>query len=293
MRDDCINPKINARARHFIRKRRVAQAFRAAGFDQMAEHLDDCQEVNRQIICLECGHVHYVEQRCRQRTCPLCSFRESRRRGDWIKRMCHGMAFPKMLTLTMPRWTQVPGLGIDYIRSCFNLLRKQPVFSKVKGGVYQIELIRKEGGWHIHMHVILDCPFLPYQKILAAWSSILGVPCSRIDIRAAKTDAQMFYVAKYAAKAADYEGDISHVVEWWQATKGKRLFAGFGSWYNQEPPAGDADTDPHSKKFPCPNCGAEDSCVSGESIGFIVGRDAAPLYRQALSAAGPPKISKW
>lgn len=293
MRDDCLNPKINRRARHFARKRRTAQAFADAGYDRQAQLLRNCQETNRQIICTACGHVHYVEDRCLQRVCPLCSYVESKRRGNFILRMTAHMKFPKMLTLTMPRWKDAPGIGIDYIRSCFGLLRKQPCWAKVAGGVYQIELKPKVDGWHIHMHVILDAPYLPKQWIFSAWRKILGIPFADIDIKAAKTEREQIYVAKYAAKAADYEGDIERVVDWWNATKGKRLFASFGTWYNREPPPLTGDDEQPPDPFRCPHCGAEGTCVSGENVSFIVGRDAAPEYLHALSAAGPPRVSRW
>lgn len=293
MRDDCLNSKINPRAAHFRRKRRTAEAFRSKGYPEMARRLEDCQEVNRQIICIDCGHVHYVEDKCLQRVCPLCSYVQSRERGDYIVRMCRDMKFPKMMTLTMPRWKENPGEGIDYLRRCFNLLRISPCFKKVLGGVYQIELKPKVDGWHIHIHVILDSPYLPYQHIYTAWKSILGLPHADIDIKAAKTEREQIYVAKYASKAADYEGDIEKVVEWYEATKGHRLFASFGTWYNKEPEEATGDCTEPREAFACPYCGNTGSCVSGENIGFIVGKDAFSAYRNALTAAGPPRVSRW
>ena len=293
MRDDCLNPMINKRAKHFARKRRVAEAFHNEGYYQMAQHLSDCQEVTRQCICTDCLHVFYIQDRCRQRVCPLCSYTASRERGDWIERMCHHMKFPKMLTLTMPRWTAVPGDGIDYIRACWNQLRASKVFDKVRGGVYQIELKPKENGWHIHIHAILDCPFLPYQHIFNAWRRILGLPSVSIDIRAATTPAEQHYVAKYAAKSADYEGDIPQVVAWWLATKGKRLFGTFGEWYNQQPPDDPENPQPIAQDFCCPHCGKKGVCCSRDNLPFFVDRDMRRHYENAMAEHGPPTVPIW
>ena len=291
MRDDCLDPSINKRAKHFARKRRVSEAFHLEGEVAMAQHLSDCQEVMRQCICTDCCHVFYIQDRCRQRVCPLCSYKESLERGEWIERMCHHMQFPKLLTLTMPRWTDEPGAGIDYIRAAWNQLRTSACFDKVKGGVYQIELKPKSGGWHIHIHAILDCPFLPYQHIFSAWRGILGLPSVSIDIRAATTPAEQHYVAKYAAKSADYEGDIPQVVAWWRATKGKRLFATFGDWYNKQPPEDPENPSPLAQNFACPHCGRKGTCCSHDTLRFFVDKIMVKHYEREMSSAGPPTVS--
>jgi len=293
MRDACLIPAINKRAKHFVRKRATASAFAEAGEEKMAEKLRDCGEVNRQIICLHCAHVSYVEDHCLMRVCPICSYKISMERSKWIIGLCKSMRHPKLLTLTMPRWRDDPRQGIDHLRTCFNLLRESPVFGKVVGGCYQIELKPKPDGWHIHLHAILDCPYLAYQLIFSAWRRILGVPWCSVDIRAANTPAEQAYVAKYASKAADYEGTPSGVVDWWRATKGKRLFGTFGKWYNYELPADGTDDPDDIFHYSCPACGAQDGCCLGSQVRWMVGRQAARYYEAALTAAGPPTVDRW
>lgn len=293
MRDDCLNPAINKRAAHFARKRRIAQQFMAAGEVDLARHLLDCQEVSRQCICTDCGHVFYIVDKCRKRICPLCSFTESMKRAEWIKRMLHGMQFPKMLTLTIRRTKEDPRDTIDRLRGYFNELREDKCFAKVRGGCYQIELKWRGDGWHVHMHVMLDCPYMPRQWIFTAWKRITGQDVVNIDIKAARTDAEIAYVAKYAAKSADYEGDLPQVVQWYYATKGKRLFAGFGEWYHKEPPSDADEDDSFVPRFLCPQCGHEHSCCSGEQVRWIVGPQAAREYEHQLQACGPPRLDIW
>jgi len=164
------------------------------------------------------------------------------------------MKFPKLITLTMPTWTGEPREGIKYLRTAWNTLRKHKLFKTVRGGAYQIELKPKARGWHIHLHALVDCPFMPHQKLYSTWTAILGIPTSRIDIRAAKTTEQRAYAAKYAAKAADFYSDPDTVVLWYKATKGQRLFATFGHWYNVN-----LEELPHDGKLEkfvstCPHC---------------------------------------
>jgi len=293
MRDDCLDPSKNPRAKHFARKRRVAQAFRDADMESIAATLENCQEISVQAFCRNCMHIFYVPEKCRSRVCPLCSFARSRDRGRMILALTARMKFPKLLTLTMPRWTGIPSDGIDRLREAWNLFRKQPVFETVSGGVYQIELKPKNDGWHIHLHAVLDCPFIPYQHVFSAWTKILGIQFAEIDIRAAKTDAQRVYVAKYAAKSADFEGDLPDVVAWYNATKGKRLFAGFGVWYNISPEDLPAETDWHPEPFACPSCGEIATCGLSRHAIFTLGPDILKEIKGFFDAAGPPEKDLW
>lgn len=293
MRDDCLNPALNKRARHFARKRRIAQAFLDAGRFKIAQHLRDCEEVFRHAICVECGEDFFIRDRCRSRVCPLCSYQESKKRGEWIERMTLGMAYPKMLTLTMPTWTESPRVGIKFLREKFNELRRHPRFEKCKGGAYQIELKPKENGWHIHLHAILDIPFLPFQVITRVWSDLLGLPFASVDIKAATTAAEKHYVAKYAAKAADYEGDLPQVVAWFDAVSGSRLFTTFGDWFAKEPPEQRRAEDDPVFVASCPNCGAVGRCATADGLIALVDRKDLGWFRSLLDKLGPPTKDCW
>lgn len=293
MRDDCLNPGLNKRAKHFLRKRKIAESFHLEGYDDLAGKLSDCQETSRQCICVHCAHVFYVQDRCRQRVCPLCSWWESRKRGDFIERMCHAMKFPKFITLTIPRWKKVPGDGITYLRDRWNELRGTKLFANVRGGMYQIELKPKEDGWHIHLHAILDAPFIPYQQLFSAWTMLIGAPYLRVDVRACTTPAQMHYAAKYAAKAADYEGASSTVVAWYEATHGKRLYGTYGAWYHAEPPPEPVNPNPIEKDFVCPRCGKSGTCCTREGLAWMTDKDTRRHFIRELDNAGPPTLSVW
>jgi len=146
------------------------------------------------------------------------------------------------------------------------------VFSKVVGGAYQIEVKIKDGHFHIHMHVILDCPFIHYTQIYKAWSDITGVAGVQVDIRAAKTKAQRAYIVKYTQKSAELRADGADVVEWYEAVKGSRLFGTFGEWFNYKL---EDLLDPEEFKPappPCPICGAENSALVVRDGPLIYGK---------------------
>lgn len=220
------------RLRHFARKRRYAAILKAADHYDAGDSMQKCQEHEVLACCSNCKSHWYVMHTCRQRLCPLCSWQTTKRRTHFIKQLTKHMKFPKMLTLTMPTWTEDPRDGIDALRAGWNKLRRNPLLSDVQGGCYTIELKRKPNGWHIHMHAILDAPFLPWRPLVAAWGKAIGVYQPTVDIRAADSDKAKEYCAKYATKAMDYKGEALHLLEWYEATKGLRLFATFGTFYN-------------------------------------------------------------
>ena len=258
------------RRKHFKRKNAYADAFDAADMPDMAAKLRACQEREVLVCCKNCTHTFWVVNRCRQRTCPLCSFDVSKQRARFLQAMTREMKHPKMLTLTMKLWRGDPHEGIKYLRQAFSKLRRQKVFKNVVGGAYQIELKEKSGGWHIHMHILLESAYLPRQLVFSAWKKIVDQSYVSVDIRAARDEKAIAYVVKYAAKSASFDTSPQSIVAWYKATFGERLFATFGRWYNAK--IEDLD-DPNYEPPPepvCPHC--------GEAHSLFLARDGPMIY---------------
>lgn len=264
---------IAKRRKHYLRKRRFAEQFRIAGEDTLAQQLMDCQETEQLICCSSCRSSWWVLTKCRKRVCPLCSYEVAQERGRFMLALTRQMKYPKLVTLTMPLWTDEPRRGITHLRSCFLKLRHSPVFRKVRGGAYQIELKQKPGGWHIHMHMLIDAPFLPYQHLFSAWRSILGGVVPQVDIRSAQDEAARVYAAKYASKSAGFDMKPETIVAWYNATKGTRLFATFGEWYNVTMHELDPDTPLPLEATVCPACGAEKTVFRARDGPMLFGHD--------------------
>lgn len=264
---------LDSRRIHFLRKRRYADAFEAAGYDHIASQLHDCQETEVLACCTACGKSWYIVNKCRLRVCPLCSYTLSQKRAKHLLAMTGRMKFPKFITLTLPYTSTDARADIPKIRNAFNRLRRQPLFNSVKGGAYQIELKPKPQGWHVHLHMLIDAPYIPYQQLYTAWRTILDVKYCKIDIRAAKTVKQQVYVTKYASKSADFRGNPDVVVKWFEATKGLRLFATFGDWYNAKLEDLVAPKDQEKPAAVCPHCKAVKTTFLARDGPFIYGHD--------------------
>lgn len=213
-------------------KSKISSALIDAHHDTAGHNIGKCATTELLLICMNCTGKKYVVYHCQSRICPVCSWTISRDRAFYAEAMLRQMKYPKFVTLTMPRWTRDPRDGIKYLRKCFSKLREQKVWRGVRGGCYQIELKQKANGWHIHLHILMDAPFIPRQHLFTAWRDILGEGFVSVDVRACRTKEQRSYVTKYVAKAEDFKGDAEKVVAWYEATKGSRLFGTFGHWYN-------------------------------------------------------------
>lgn len=252
-----LDPKIHgirARRLHFIRKNKYAMQLDAQGYQSLASKLLNCQQTETLVCCAHCGSSWWVVTKCKQRVCPLCSYEQSQKRAHFLKAMTDHMQHPKLLTLTQPQVHTDPKEAIHFIRNSFAKLRKTKVFQPVVGGAYAIEVKPNEDGFHVHMHVLIDAPYLPYQRIFSAWKKILQSDCPQIDIRSAKDAKAREYVAKYAAKGAGFDLHPDNVVRWYEATKGERLWATFGKWYNATLEELDPDYTERDQKVTCPNC---------------------------------------
>ncbi len=273
------------RRRHFLRKRKFAEAFKRADLHDVASDLYDCQETELLVGCHSCGGSWWLVNKCRKRVCPLCAYEVAQERAHFVLCMTKQMQHPKMLSLTQPLCVGDPRDGIKYLRAAFGKLRKHPVFKCVIGGAYQIELKQKDGGWHIHMHIIMDAPFMPYQKLFTAWKDIIGEKCPQIDIRAASSAEARTYACKYATKSIDYGENGAGIVAWYYATKGTRLFGTFGKWYNAKIEELDEANNGWEPKALCPCCGKEKTTFRVRDGPFVFGRD----FWLTFSLAFPPE----
>lgn len=278
-----LEPKlraIRARRLHFHRKNKYAMSLENSGYSDLARKLRDCQETESLVCCTHCGASWWIVTKCRQRVCPLCSFEQSKERAHYLKAMTGHMQHPKLLTLTQPLVRTDPKEAIHFIRHSFAKLRKTKLFQPVVGGAYNIEVKPKEEGYHVHMHVLMDAPFLPYQRIFSAWKKILQTDCPQIDIRSATDEKARDYVAKYAAKGAGFDLDPDNVVRWYEATKGERLWATFGKWYNAKLADLDPDHTAPEPKATCPNCKAVGTVFYARDGPFIYGNQDWQVLRK-------------
>lgn len=202
----------------------------------------------RRFCCTNCGHTFDVPIYCKNRFCPTCSYSRSiKTEARLLYLLSHLPNLPgysvKMLTLTIRSQPDIDVMVKDIIKY-FRRLRQRSFWSKYfMGGVYVLEVTGRPNSWHVHIHAVVLCRFIPYSLLLRHWKSVTsstGVYISRIPKKSAVS-----YLTKYLTKCSfplSLVPIISHSLQ------SIRMFSCFGLFHNlikdyKKPP------------YHCPNCG--------------------------------------
>lgn len=184
------------------------------------------------ICCTHCGHKIDVPVYCGNRFCTVCGVARRMRVRNRLTFLAENVETPrdmsmKFLTLTIPSQSDVYDMT-RYILKSFRKLRQRSFWKEhVDGGAFVLEIKGRPGYWHVHIHIVLMCRFMPFEYLLKQWLS-----CSKgrgVWIEKIPTDAIVRYLSKYLTKPS-VPDDCLNDVNW--SLKGLRLFSPFGSWYH-------------------------------------------------------------
>ena len=181
---------------------------------------------------MQCGKTVDVPVYCGNRFCSVCGVARRMRVRNRLEFLSENVDTPrdmgmKFLTLTIPSQPDVFEM-VRFLLKSFRKLRQRSFWKKrVDGGAFVLEIKGRPGYWHVHIHIVLMCKFLPFEDLLKIW---LGCSGGRgVWIEEIPTNQIVKYLSKYLTKPAVREAELSDV-NW--ALKGLRLFSPFGSWYN-------------------------------------------------------------
>jgi hypothetical protein len=170
--------------------------------------------------CSSCHKDHFDPRKCGSRLCPFDARRLARERVDLYMDLVTRMRSARFLTFTRPLIPYTASLkdGLRKIRRAFNRLLRAKVFGAVKGGVYSIEIVLRPGGFHVHLHVLLDAVWIENRNeegrpLETAWKRCLereGVEMGElravVDVRKADRET-IKEVLKYTVKGAKAKKD--------------------------------------------------------------------------------------
>jgi len=116
-----------------------------------------------------------------------------------------------------------------------------PVKEILRSGVYGIDIKQQDDGrLYIHMHIIVDVPWIPRAALASLWDDVIdaqNVWIERIDSDGRKDEeTALMEVVGYAAKAPEYES-VEDEVAYLKALKGSKLLQPFGDLHGNTPPA--------------------------------------------------------
>lgn len=196
---------------------------------------------------MHCGKELSVPLYCGCRFCPVCNrARLARIRSRIAFILDKARQDPtfqlKMITLTIRNQAAVSD-GVRVLTKSFRRLRaKQAWKSRIRGGLYVIEVTGIPGHYHVHLHVLVDLRFFPVRLLSKIWSQV--APGKIVHIKRLPVHAALVYITKYLTKPS-VTGSSVPIVE--AGLKGARLFQPFGSWHG-------FSTKWKRPKSVCPSC---------------------------------------
>ena len=194
------------------------------GADDLAGVLAKCAE-KLHLTCTCCGEQKVVEVGCRKRWCPVCSRKIA---ATLVARHSYALSmlqWPLMVTLTVRSKSYAEGSVRELVESFFRFRRRRWWKAcNIKGGIRGVEITHGAGGWHPHLHLLMDCEWLAVntpkpprrchpdnmailcksaQKELAAeWAEHTGQDISIVWVTRAKPET-VREIIKYTVDPAD------------------------------------------------------------------------------------------
>jgi len=165
--------------------------------------LRQCHEEAYRATCNSCSTTRVFWNRCERRFCPICAQRLARERKQqlvfWLARLKHA----KFLTLTLKNVASIDADYMAMVKDRFKKLRRSKLFNRVSSGFWSMEVTNQGNGFHVHLHVLFEGPFLEQRDIEAKWSKLIGQDKSIVHIKAAKGNDVLDELVKYTAKPTE------------------------------------------------------------------------------------------
>lgn len=242
------------------RRERIAAEVARYGFPKVAANFRDCREKTVTLYCNNhAGEVsRAVTLYCKTRICDRCGHVRAARVRRQYEAHLRAFREPKMVTLTVRNTTTLPE-GRRTLRNAWKALlrrvyargergRRPTVYWKdvLRAGLLVEEVTNRGRGWHVHLHVLVDAPFIPHAKLQKEWKDLTTAHRVRVD--RVDPGRAMGYVLKYVQKAPRLSPE--RAAEYLAASYGRRLIQPFGDLFAVKAPPKEAPR--------CEECGRRD-----------------------------------
>ena len=193
---------------------------------------------------------------CRDRWCEACAGEKRRTIVQNCQTALEGRDL-RFLTLTLKSSDDSLSHQLNRLIEGFRRLRNyRDIRHNMKGGLYFVELQinRKTGRWHPHLHILFEGGFIAQRVLSDLWMRSTGDSYIVHIVRLGSGRGAGSYVAKYAGKSVPSSvwKDPLKFAESIEALSGRRLFSYFGDWRGlklSKPAADDLEWEPVAPLF--------------------------------------------
>lgn len=143
--------------------------------------------------------------------------------------------------------------GLRNLWDAFERLRHRKIWRNVRGAVVSLEITfnRASSTWHPHLNVLFDGPYIPQEKLLAAWQQCSEVRADAGVFITAATPDTLAEVFKYVTKVSDIVDSPDAVRFFLNCTRQQRFIRTYGEFY-------DLDDLEDTSALICPDCGSHE-----------------------------------
>lgn len=213
-------------------KNTVAVKLREASWGEEAAKLELCHSYYTVAMCNSCGLTRRFPNRCDQFYCPECQNhlqRERQKQVEWWAKECR---HPKHVVLTIKNIPDLTPGHVDEFRRMFTKLRRRKFAKNWVGGFYRLEVTNEGRGWHLHLHALVESPYISQNELVEQWRHItngLGYICRVLPVT---NGSYLHEVTKYVvAGSMIAKWQPTTITTFISAFLNKRTFGVFGSLY--------------------------------------------------------------
>lgn len=212
-----------------IWKRQVEQRLEGIASGSQWLNFKRCGKESLYRHCRCCGEVKSLPYSCSLKWCPLCNWKITRERRQFLERAAAQLKQPKHVVLTMRNFPQLTRKKVREFTVALARLRRSKVFKDVKGGTYSIEITNEGRGWHLHAHLLLEARWVDAGALAIKWGKLLGQEFGIVKVKDVRGIDYVTEVSKYVCKGSDLCTWSGHeIFDFVAALRGVRCFGVFG-----------------------------------------------------------------
>lgn len=217
----------------FLLGQQLAAKLESVGHTAIAHKLRECRQHLSVGVCNACGYTQRFYNRCDIFYCPQCSPGLAARRLESLLWFVERMKQPKHIVLTI---RNVPRLTTQFLRQAqqsLTRLRRRKLFAGCRSGLWAMEITNKGRGWHVHFHLVADCPWLDVRTLSETWRECNRLESGVVWIESASRGSLKAnlprYVTKYTGKGFQLQNWAADLLgEFVTAIRGVRTFGVYG-----------------------------------------------------------------
>jgi hypothetical protein len=215
-------------------KNTIAAKLTQAGRPDLAAPLEQCHTVFTHAFCFSCGKHSIFPNRCDLFYCPECQPRLAAERRGAIDWWINEVKAPKHVTLTLSNQPTLNAAWLHDIKAFLTRLRRRKFCRNWRGGCWSLEITNSGHGWHPHLHLLVDAPYIDPGQLAREWNSVTDSQGHIVKVKGCRGEDYLAEVAKYVVKGSTLASWAANdIVAFIQSVRGQRTFGVFGSLYGR------------------------------------------------------------